>query len=80
MIIINNIKMPLETDFSNIAGIVADKLKIGHDEVISAELYRKSVDARHKNDVKFCCSVKILLKNGEEKILKRIKNAQIFKE
>ena len=79
MIIINNIKMPLETDFSNIAGIVADKLKIGHDEVISAELYRKSVDARDKDNVHFCVSVTARLKN-ENKVLKKNKNTALFSE
>ena len=39
--IINNIKLPLDTDFSDIAAIVSEKLKINKKDILSAELYRK---------------------------------------
>ena len=77
MIIINNIKLPLDTDLDDISSVVAEKLKIGKQEIISAELYRKSVDARDKQDVHFCVSVIVEIKN-ENKILKKNKNAALF--
>lgn len=77
MIIINNIKLPLDIDFSDISGIIAEKLKISKQEIISAELYRKSVDARDKQDVHFCVSVLVKAKN-EGKIFKKNKNAAIY--
>lgn len=77
MIIINNIKLPLDADFNDISGIVANKLKIQKQDIISAELYRKSVDARDKGDVHFCVSILTNVKN-ESKIIKKNKNAAIF--
>ena len=77
MIIINNIKLPLDTDLDDISSVVAEKLKIGKQEIISAELYRKSVDARDKQDVHFVVSIIAKLKN-ELQVLKRNKNAAVF--
>ncbi len=77
MIIINNIKLSLDTDFGDITSIVADKLKIGRQEVISAELYRKSVDARDKRDVHFVVSIIASVKN-EDRVLKKNKNVLVF--
>ncbi len=77
MIIINNIKLSLDTDFGDITSIVADKLKIGRQDIISAELYRKSVDARDKRDVHFVVSIIASVKN-EARVLKNNKNAAIY--
>ena len=77
MIIINNVKISLDNDFSSLADIAANALKTDKKNIISASLYRKSVDARHKNDVHFCCSITVKAKN-EEQLLKKCKNAQSF--
>lgn len=77
MIIINNLKLPLETDFSSLSNVVADRLKISRNDIISAQLYRKSVDARDKGNVHFCVSVIAEIKN-ENKIIKKNKNASLF--
>ncbi len=79
MIIINDIHLPLDgfpTDFTETA---ARELKIGKNDIISASLYRKSVDARKKSDVHFCCSVIAEVKN-ESAALGRCKKAKPFKE
>lgn len=77
MIIINNIKASLDTDLNDVCGVLSSKLKINKQDIISAELYRKSVDARDKRDVHFVVSIIAKLKN-EAQILKRNKNAAIF--
>ncbi len=77
MIIVNNLKVPLETNFSDISSIVANGLKINISDIFSAELYRKSVDARDKGNVHFCISVIADIKN-EAKVLKRNKNCAPF--
>lgn len=74
MILLNNLNLPLDTDFDNLKGVVEELLKIKTNEVL---LYKKSVDARRKNDVHFCCSVLIDIKN-EQVLLKKNKNAQVF--
>ncbi len=78
MILINNLKLPLDTDFTGLACVVADYLKINESSIKDVELYKKSVDARRKSDVHFCCSVLVEVTNGQEAIVKKNKNAQIF--
>ncbi|MBQ6825482.1 MAG: hypothetical protein IJP34_02340 [Clostridia bacterium] len=79
MILINNINLPLDTDFNGLNQLVAKKFKLDINNIKSVKLYRKSVDARHKNDVHFCCSFLVELCSGEEKFLKLYKNAQSYK-
>ncbi len=75
MILLQNINLPLDTDFSDIKAIVSKILKGG--KIRSARLYRKSVDARHKNNIVFCCSFLVEADN-EQKILKSNKKAIIY--
>lgn len=77
MIIINNIKLPLDSNLKDLESIVAEKFKINRQDILSATLYRKSVDARDKTNVHFCVSVLAKLKN-EEKFLRKNKNATPF--
>ena len=79
MIIVNNVKIPLTADFGNLCGYAAAALKVKDSDVIGASLYRKSVDARHKNDVHFCCSLSVDVKK-EDSVLKKTKNAAKLKE
>ena len=74
MLLINNLKLSLDTDFSNLKPLVEKLLKC---KLTSVKLHRKSVDARRKNDVHFCCSVLVECEN-EGKILKFNKNATPF--
>lgn len=80
MILINNLLLPLDTDFSDLKPIVAKELKTDVKNIKSAVLYKKSVDARHKSNIVFCCSVKSELKINEETVLKRNKKATFYKE
>lgn len=74
MILINNLKLPLDTDFNNLKPAVQKAVNC---DVISAKLHRKSVDARRKNDIHFCCSVLAEVKN-EEKFLITHKNTSLY--
>lgn len=78
MIIINNVKLSLDTDFDSLISIAAKQLKIKEKDIISANLYKKSVDARKKSDVHFCCSITVKTSLDEQKILKNCKNASLF--
>lgn len=80
MIIINNVKLSLDTDFDNLIPVAAKQLKIRENDIVSATLHRKSVDARRKSDVHFCCSIKVETTKNEQKILKNCKNANTFCE
>ncbi len=74
MILINNVKLPLDTDFNNLKPQVEKIIKFKTQNV---HLYRKSVDARKKDNVHFCCSVLVETKN-ETALLKKNKNATTY--
>ena len=76
MLIINNVKLPLDTDFLHLKSVMEGYLKT---PLKSAKLYKKSVDARKKDNVHFCCSV--LVQAGDEQlILRKNKNTSIYNE
>lgn len=77
MILINNINLPLDADFENLTPIAAKQLKTAVQNIISCSLHRKSVDARKKNNVHFCCSLLVEAKQ-EDKLIKNSKNATVF--
>ena len=79
MILINNVNLALNTDFRDLKTVAANALRTDRSNILSASLYRKSVDARRKSDVHFCCSVLAEVKGQEKNYLKRCKNAQEFK-
>lgn len=75
MIRLANIRVPLDFDFSGLKRLCAKKLSIPAGGILSAELSKKSVDARKKSDVHFIISVDISLDHGVnvEKLM-RLKN------
>ncbi|MBO5358387.1 MAG: FAD-dependent oxidoreductase [Clostridia bacterium] len=76
MLIINNVNLPLETDFLNLKSVMEGYLKT---PLKSAKLYKRSVDARKKDNVHFCCSV-LVEANNEQQLLRKNKNASVFNE
>ena len=74
MILLNQVILPLDTDFSDPKALTEQVFRC---PVKSAELYRRSVDARHRDRVRFCCSFLIEAAN-EAKICQKNKNAQPF--
>ncbi len=77
MILLKNINLALDTDFSKLEPIVAKAVNTDINNIISAKLYKKSVDARDKKKIVFCCSFLVEAKN-EKKILKFNKKAEPF--
>ncbi len=67
MIRINNIKVPLDFDFSDLKKFCAVKFSIPEKNIFSVRLAKKSVDARKKSDVHFIISLDISAK-GEKSI------------
>lgn len=78
MILLNNVSCSLDTDFSKLLTLAARALRISEKEIESVSLFRKSVDARKKDNVHFCCSFLVKALN-EERIIKRNKNAKPYK-
>ncbi len=77
MILINNVRVCLNQDFNNLNELISKELKTKIQNIISVKLYKKSVDARKKSDVHFCCSFLADVKN-EEYLIKTHKNVQKY--
>lgn len=77
MLIVRNIKMPLDTDFNDLKSEVIKVLKV--DGIKSVELYKKAIDARKKDNIIFNCAF-LLETDNDQKVLQRLKskNAEIF--
>ncbi len=80
MIIVNNVSLPLDTDFNSLIGVASNELKVDKSLIKSTKLYKKSVDARKRNDLHFCCSLLVDVNGNEEKIIKKVKNASLYNE
>ena len=77
MIIIRNIKLPIGYDFKNLRETVATILSMSPKNIKSAEIFRKSVDARKKNSVHFNCSV-IAETTNDDMAVKICRNAELY--
>lgn len=77
MLLLNNVLLSLDTDFNDLAPVAADCLHTGASRILSANLYRRSVDARHKDNVRFCCTLAVSAKDEKGLLLKN-KNARLL--
>ena len=80
MILVNDIKLPLDTDFNNLLSILKSHSAFKGVTIADAKLYKRSVDARRKDDVHFCCSALVSVSGDENKALKRLKNSKKYIE
>ena len=78
MLLINNVNIPLDADFSDLKPYAAKALKVDVSALKSVRLYRKSVDARKKSELHFCCSLLAELNVNENSVLKKAKNASLY--
>lgn len=63
MIRINNIKVPLKAGFADIKKSGAEKIGVPVQELKQCRLVKKSVDARHKNQIHHVCSIECQIEN-----------------
>ena len=71
MLRINEIKLPLdyEDEQNDLKNEVARLLKIKIGDIKTLEIFKKSIDSRKKNDIKFIFSVDITVDGDEEALL-----------
>ena len=79
MIRVSNIRVPLSYSDDTLKKKVCRELKINDGAVKSLSLYRRSIDARKKDNIYFLCSVDIELFSNENAAVKKCKNAAIVK-
>ena len=75
MIRVNNIHIPLDYDDNIIRNKISKELRIDKKSILSTSIFRRSIDARKKDNIFFLCSIDIELNTNEENILKKCKNA-----
>lgn len=81
MILINNVFLPIDTNFGDLRKVLCPILKVTSKEITEVTLHKKSVDARKKEEVCFCCSFVVKLNDKTEKqIVLKNKNASFYTE
>lgn len=82
MIRINNLKLKLSYTNSDIKNAAIKELRTNENAIENISLFRRSIDARHKNDIHFIATVDVKLNCDENKALSKAKskNASIVDE
>lgn len=73
MIRLNNLRLNLGYTDSDIVGVVTKELRIDNNAINNISLYRRSIDARRKNDVHYIATVDVELNCDENKALSKAK-------
>lgn len=74
MIRINNIKLKLDYTDNDIQSAVIKELRVNKNAIESISLFRRSIDARHKNDVHFIATLDVNLNSNESSVISKCKN------
>ena len=75
MIRVNNLHIPLSYNDDTLRKKLCRELKIKDSDIGTLSLFRRSVDARKKDDIFFMCTVDAELHQNEDAVLRRTKNA-----
>ncbi len=75
MIRVNNIHIPLDYDDNIIKNKISKELRIDKNSIKSTSIFRRSIDARKKDNIFFLCSIDVELNSNEENVLRKCKNA-----
>ena len=75
MIRINNVKIPLDYDRETLLKAAARELRVEPKAIRSVSLFRRSVDARKKEQLHFICTLDAEVAANENALLKKAKNA-----
>lgn len=77
MIRVNDVKLPLDYDDERIKTVVSKQLKIDKNNIKSVSLFRRSIDARHKDSISFIAAIDVELKSNENSVLRRCNSTKI---
>ena len=78
MLRVQEIKLSLDEDEKLLKVKLAKKLRISQESILSYRIFKKSIDARKKNDIHFVYTLDVELKN-EDKVLKMYSSKGILK-
>ena len=75
MIRVNNLHIPLNYDDNLLRRKLCRELRIENSAIKSVSMFRRSVDARKKDNIFFLCSLDVELYGNEDSVLRKAKNA-----
>lgn len=77
MIRLNDVKLPLDYNENEIKEAAARQLKINKEQLKSASLFRRSIDARRKESITFIAAIDVELKGDEGSVLRRCRSNKV---
>lgn len=77
MILIRNIKLPIDAGESALLSAAAEKLRVSPERIIKLRPVKRSLDARKKENIRWVYSVAAELTGSEEKIIAHAKSADV---
>lgn len=77
MIKVNNIKLSIFEDSSELTDKIANKLKIPKSEIEQYKIIKESVDARRKGQLDFVYQVAVKLRGDEQKRIRKIQSPDV---
>ena len=76
MIRLSDIKLPIGYTDADIARACARELRVPQEAIVNAALYRRSIDARRKDDIRYITSIDVTVSGNEKAILGRAKSGK----
>lgn len=77
MLRVSDIKLPLDYNDDKLKILSAKQLNINAGKIKSVKLFRRSIDARHKDNINFTATVDVELNIDENSVLRRCKSNKI---
>ena len=77
MLRITEIKVPLDSTPEDICNAAAKVIKVSPDAIKDMQIFRRSIDSRHKDDVKFVYTVDVSVDGNEQRILKKCDSKRV---
>ena len=78
MIRVSNIKLPIDYNDSTIKKAVIKELRVDSNSIEKISLFRRSIDARKKDNVRFIITADVYLNIDENKALSRSRSKNAF--
>lgn len=80
MILVRNLRLGTDEDISLLTSRAAAKIHTSPENIKRSKLVKRSLDARKKDDIHYVCTLALELHGGEEKILRRCRDAESYTE
>ena len=79
MLRINELKLPLDSDGSELIALAAKALRCPKNKITGIEIAKKAVDSRKKDDIYFVYNVNVTVDGDEDALLRNCRNSKVEK-